>query len=52
MMAKRNNSDPDAVIDNSYLLKNSGQQAGARFDALAAMFDSSTIRHIKARGIR
>jgi len=35
----------------SYLLDNAAKQAPARFGALSAMFDASTIRHLEDRGI-
>jgi hypothetical protein len=35
----------------SYLLDNAQVEAGARFDALATLFDPSTFRHIDALGI-
>lgn len=34
-----------------YLLDNAQPEAGARFDALSALFDSSTFRHIEELGI-
>lgn len=34
-----------------YLLDNAGEQAGDRFDALSAIFDPGTIRHIEGLGI-
>ncbi len=34
-----------------YLLDNARPEAGTRFDALAALFDPSTFRHIEALGI-
>jgi SAM-dependent methyltransferase len=34
-----------------YLLDNAGKEAPARFDALAAMFDTTTIRHLEDRGV-
>jgi SAM-dependent methyltransferase len=51
-MASTNYGDTDVSVDRCYLLDTAGKQAGARFDALAAMFDSGTIRHIEQRGIR
>ncbi|MET7421093.1 methyltransferase domain-containing protein [Dactylosporangium sp. NPDC005555] len=37
--------------EGGYLLDNRQQEAGARFGALAALFDASTFRHIDALGI-
>jgi ubiquinone/menaquinone biosynthesis C-methylase UbiE len=37
--------------DCAYVLDNAGQQAAARFDALSAMFDPGTIRHLESCGI-
>jgi SAM-dependent methyltransferase len=37
--------------ENPYAFEHAGQAADARFDALAALFDESTQRHLKARGI-
>ena len=36
----------------TYLLDNAGADAPARLTALAAMFDSGTIRHLEDRGVR
>jgi SAM-dependent methyltransferase len=38
--------------DNRYLLDNRQAEAGRRFDALAALFDTSTFRHVDALGIQ
>jgi SAM-dependent methyltransferase len=51
-MTSTNNWDSDASEDCDYVFDNEGEQAGARFDALRAMFDAGTIRHIEERGIR
>ena len=37
--------------DEGYLLDNRQAEAGTRFDALAALFDASTFRHVEAAGI-
>ena len=37
---------------DEYLLDNRGAEAGGRFDALSAVFDEVTFRHIDALGIR
>lgn len=39
------------VTREGYLLDNAAAVAGARFDALAQLFDPSTFRHIEALGI-
>ncbi|GAA3208244.1 methyltransferase domain-containing protein [Dactylosporangium siamense] len=41
----------DGGDERGYLLDNQQAEAGARFDALAALFDPSTFRHIDALGI-
>ncbi|GHH86503.1 methyltransferase [Streptomyces sulfonofaciens] len=40
-----------ASPDDGYLLDNARSEAGARFDALRELFDSSTFRHIDELGI-
>ncbi|MFF7489015.1 methyltransferase domain-containing protein [Streptomyces luteogriseus] len=37
--------------DEGYLLDNRQAEAATRFDALAALFDASTFRHVEAAGI-
>jgi hypothetical protein len=37
--------------DPRYVLDNAAAQAPARFDALAAIFDPGTIRHLRERGV-
>jgi SAM-dependent methyltransferase len=37
--------------DEGYLLDNRQEEAGRRFDALAALFDASTFRHLRDRGL-
>jgi SAM-dependent methyltransferase len=37
--------------DGGYLLDNQQREAGERFDALAALFDDSTFRHLAACGL-
>jgi SAM-dependent methyltransferase len=37
--------------ENRYAFEHAGQPASDRFDALAALFDGATQRHLKARGI-
>ena len=47
-------SDSSAVKPSTspaYMLDNSAKEAGARFDALSAMFDPGTIRHLEERGV-
>lgn len=39
------------AADEEYLLDNRQAQAGARFEALAELFDPSTFRHLIARGL-
>lgn len=39
------------MSDPRYVLDNAGAQARARFDALAAIFDPGTIRHLRERGV-
>jgi SAM-dependent methyltransferase len=41
----------DVADDGGYLLDNQQAEAGTRFDALAALFNSSTFRHFDALGI-
>ena len=43
--------DPFMSQDDGYLLDNRQAEAGARFDALSALFDDSTFRHFEALGI-
>lgn len=40
-----------APIETAYVFDNSGGEASARFEALAAIFDEGTIRHLEARGV-
>ncbi len=40
-----------ASPDDGYLLDNARSEAGTRFDALSALFDPSTFRHIEDLGI-
>lgn len=40
-----------AVTRDGYLLDNAVPAAGARFDAIAELFDGSTFRHVEALGI-
>jgi SAM-dependent methyltransferase len=42
---------PVVVSDEGYLLDNRQVQAGSRFDALAALFDPTTFRHLGALGL-
>jgi hypothetical protein len=37
--------------DGGYLLANQQVQAGTRFEALAALFDPSTFRHLREIGV-
>jgi SAM-dependent methyltransferase len=37
--------------NSDYALDNAGREASSRFDALAAMYDPGTIRHLEDRGI-
>jgi len=37
--------------DSAYILDNAGREASVRFDALAAMYDPGTIRHLEERGV-
>ncbi|WP_060888801.1 methyltransferase [Streptomyces scabiei] len=41
----------DGHTDDGYLLDNRQAEAGERFDALAALFDASTFRHVDDLGI-
>ena len=43
--------DDGGVDEDGYLLDNRQAEAGVRFDALAALFNPSTFRHIEALGI-
>jgi SAM-dependent methyltransferase len=38
--------------NSTYLLGNAAREASARFDALSALFDPGTIRHLEDRGVR
>jgi SAM-dependent methyltransferase len=38
--------------NSTYLLDNADREASARFDALSALFDPGTIRHLEDRGVR
>jgi hypothetical protein len=38
--------------DEGYLLGNSAEPAGVRLEAISALFDPSTFRHVKRLGIR
>ncbi len=38
--------------DDRYLLDNGQPEAGRRFDALATLFDPSTVRHVERLGVR
>jgi hypothetical protein len=40
-----------APPDAAYILDNAGEQASDRFNALSAIFDPGTIRHLGERGI-
>ncbi|MDT7802190.1 MAG: hypothetical protein QOI78_5623 [Actinomycetota bacterium] len=42
---------PGVTTDGEYLLANQQAQAGARFAALAALFDASTLRHFETIGV-
>ena len=44
--------DRPVANDRRYLLDNQQAEAGLRFDALSALFNPSTFRHIQALGIR
>jgi SAM-dependent methyltransferase len=43
---------PEPEPDEGYLLDNQQAEAGSRFDALSALFDPSTFRHMRAVGVR
>jgi SAM-dependent methyltransferase len=48
------NNQPSAAgrsANTAYTLDNAGREASARFDALAAMYDPGTIRHLEERGV-
>lgn len=47
-------SEHDGVVadEHGYLLDNRQSEAGERFDALSALFDPSTFRHLIAVGLR
>jgi SAM-dependent methyltransferase len=51
-MAKTDYGIANVSRQGGYVFDTAGQQAGARFDALASMFNSATMRHIEQRGIR
>jgi SAM-dependent methyltransferase len=40
-----------SASSSSYMLSNSGDEALDRFEALSALFDAETIRHLEARGV-
>ena len=41
----------ESSTNSDYALDNAGREASSRFDALAAMYDPGTIRHLEERGI-
>jgi SAM-dependent methyltransferase len=50
-MENHESSSADPSVNSIYALDNAGKQAPARFDALAAMYDPVTIRHLENRGV-
>lgn len=50
-MAINEDSGPRSSAFSTHLLDNSNRETPARFDALSAMFDNGTIRHLEDRGI-
>jgi hypothetical protein len=44
-------SAPHRFAGSRYSLANSSRETPARFDALSAMFDRGTIRHLEDRGV-
>lgn len=50
-MALHENFPPFGADSSGYSLCNSDREAPARFDALSAMFDRATFRHLADRGI-
>ena len=50
-MVLSNSGIKDSTGLPSYLLDNAGKEAPRRLSALAAMFDSGTIRHLESRGV-
>ena len=41
----------ESSTNSDYALDNAGREASSRFDALAAMYDPGTIRHLEERGV-
>jgi ubiquinone/menaquinone biosynthesis C-methylase UbiE len=50
-MENRESSSAERSANSIYALDNAGKQASARFDALAAMYDPVTVRHLENRGV-
>jgi SAM-dependent methyltransferase len=50
-MENHESSSAGRSANSIYALDNAGKQAPARFDALAAMYDPVTIRHLENRGV-
>jgi len=50
-MENNQSSGAGHSADSAYVLDNAGREASARFDALAAMYDPGTIRHLEERGV-
>jgi SAM-dependent methyltransferase len=50
-MANNQSSVAGHFANSAYTLDNAGREAPARFDALAAMYDPGTIRHLEERGV-
>src|SRR4051794_12906570 len=48
----RSRGESAAMGDDGYLLDNGQPQAGSRFDALSALFDASTFRHLERFGLQ
>ncbi|MFD7920449.1 methyltransferase [Streptomyces sp. NPDC059740] len=51
MTADRPSRPATAPTGNDYLLANAQPEAGERFDALSALFDASTFRHLDEIGV-
>jgi SAM-dependent methyltransferase len=50
-MANSDSLSAESSANPTYSLDNAAKEASSRFDALAAMYDPVTIRHLKNRGV-
>src|SRR5437899_8672325 len=51
VMQNNESSGAGQSATSAYVLDNAAKEASARFDALAAMYDPVTIRHLQNRGV-